>query len=146
MSEEQIRPGPAQPAQPAHGIDPTAMPAPPAVSPHAGAETVPVGPDQDVTTTPVPARKAWQGPDPTRLSGLWIGVIISSLVLIVLLIFILQNLTSVDIHFLGASGTLPLGVAMLLAAISGVLLIAIPATGRSLQQRRVAKRQARRVL
>jgi uncharacterized integral membrane protein len=68
------------------------------------------------------------------------------LVLIVLLIFILQNLTSVDIHFLGASGTLPLGVAMLLAAISGVLLIAIPATGRSLQQRRVAKRQARRVL
>jgi uncharacterized integral membrane protein len=143
MSEEQIRPGPAQPG---HGIDPTAMPIPPAVSPHAGAETVPVGPDPDVTTTPVPARKAWQGPDPTRLSGLWIGVIISSLVLIVLLIFILQNLTSVDIHFLGASGTLPLGVAMLLAAISGVLLIAIPATGRSLQQRRVAKRQARRVL
>lgn len=143
MSEEQIRPGPAQPTGP---IDPNAMPIPPAVTPGQPAEPMPAGPGAEIATTPARSRKAWQGPDPTRLSGLWIGVIISALVLIVLLIFILQNGTSVDVHFLGLAGTLPVGVALLLAAICGVLLIAIPATGRSLQQRRAAKRQARKVM
>ncbi len=144
MSEEQIRPGPADTGP----IDPNAMPIPPAITPDPAATSTPAAPavpGDDVTAERVKPRKAWQGPDPTRLSGLWIGVIISAVVLIFLLIFILQNLASVDIHFLGLAGTLPVGVALLLAAICGVLLIAIPAAGRSLQQRRAAKRQARRV-
>lgn len=79
----------------------------------------------------------------TRFSGLWIGLIFSTLVLIFLLIFILQNLELVRIEFLGASGTLPAGVALLLAAIAGVLLVAIPGTGRILQLRRAASRTHR---
>ncbi|MGH3566116.1 MAG: LapA family protein [Pseudonocardia sp.] len=79
----------------------------------------------------------------TRFSGLWIGLIFSTLVLIFLLIFILMNLELVRIEFLGASGTLPTGVALLLAAIAGVLLVAIPGTGRILQLRRAANRTHR---
>lgn len=79
----------------------------------------------------------------TRFSGLWIGLIFSALVLIFLLIFILQNLELVRIEFLGASGTLPAGVALLLSAVAGVLLVAIPGTGRILQLRRAANRTHR---
>ncbi len=79
----------------------------------------------------------------TRTSGLWIGVILSALVLVFLLIFILQNDVPVQITFLGASGTLPTGVALLFAAIAGLLLVAIPAGLRILQLRRVARRNTR---
>jgi hypothetical protein len=46
-------------------------------------------------------------------------VVITALALIFLLIFIMQHLTGVRVFFLGAAGTLPLGVAMLFAAIAG---------------------------
>jgi hypothetical protein len=46
-------------------------------------------------------------------------VVIAALVLVFLLIFILQNPTRVSVFFLGAAGTLPLGAAMLFAAIAG---------------------------
>ncbi|NMH92935.1 LapA family protein [Pseudonocardia bannensis] len=80
----------------------------------------------------------------TRVSGLWVGLILSALVLLLLLIFILQNLGPVQVNFLGATGTLPTGVALLLAAIAGVLLVAIPGTGRIIQLRRAARRGADR--
>jgi uncharacterized integral membrane protein len=80
----------------------------------------------------------------TRMSGLYVGLIFSALVLILLLVFILQNLHSVEINFLGLSGQLPTGVALLLAAIAGVLLVAIPGTGRILQLRRAARRSGGR--
>src|SRR5688500_6105700 len=38
---------------------------------------------------------------------------------------VMQNLTGVRVFFLGAAGALPLGVAMLLAAIAGALLVAL---------------------
>jgi uncharacterized integral membrane protein len=72
---------------------------------------------------------------------LWTGLILSALVLLVLLIFILQNSTPVQISFLGVSGTLPVGVALLLAAIAGLLLVAIPGGLRILQLRRAARRR-----
>jgi uncharacterized integral membrane protein len=80
----------------------------------------------------------------TRMSGLYVGLILSALVLILLLVFILQNLHSVEINFLGLSGQLPTGVALLLAAVAGVLLVAIPGTGRILQLRRAARRSGGR--
>ena len=80
----------------------------------------------------------------TRMSGLYVGLILSALVLILLLVFILQNLQSIEINFLGLSGQLPTGVALLLAAVAGVLLVAIPGTGRILQLRRAARRRGDR--
>jgi uncharacterized integral membrane protein len=53
-----------------------------------------------------------------------VGIIIFALVLLVLLIFILQNTRSVEVSYFGAHGHLPLAVAMLLSAVGGVLLAA----------------------
>ncbi|GAA5125616.1 LapA family protein [Pseudonocardia adelaidensis] len=74
----------------------------------------------------------------SRVSGLWVGVILSAVVLVFLLVFILQNGNPVLITFLGWTQTLPTGVALLFAAIAGVLLVAIPGSIRILQLRRAA--------
>jgi len=64
-------------------------------------------------------------------------------VLLLLLIFILENGQRVNIGYFGAHGHLPLGVALLLAAVLGVLLVVIPGTGRIVQLRIVARRHRR---
>jgi uncharacterized integral membrane protein len=76
----------------------------------------------------------------TRISGLWVGVTVAAVVLLILLVFIIQNGQSVKISFFGASMHLPLGVALLLSAICGVLLVAIPGYGRIIQLRRAMRR------
>lgn len=80
----------------------------------------------------------------SRAGGLWTGLILSAIVLILLLVFILQNGEPVVIDFLGFSGSLPTGVALLFAAIAGLLLVAIPGGLRILQLRRAARRGPRR--
>lgn len=92
------------------------------------------GPTVPVRIDPVPPLQS------ARTSGLWVGLALSVVVLMLLLIFILQNLAPVDIHFLGVYGRLPAGVALLVAAIGGVALVAIPASLRTLQLRRAAGR------
>lgn len=77
---------------------------------------------------------------PSRISGTWVAVIVATIVLIFLLVFILQNLTSATVSFLGFSGTLPLGVAMLFGAIAGALLVALVGAARILQLRRRVRR------
>jgi lipopolysaccharide assembly protein A len=79
----------------------------------------------------------------TRMGGLWIAVGSFAVVLLLLLIFILENLHRVNIAFFGAHGHLPLGVAMLMAAVLGVLLVAIPAAARIVQLRATARRHRR---
>ncbi|MEU7854150.1 LapA family protein [Nonomuraea sp. NPDC049141] len=69
------------------------------------------------------------------------ALVAGTLVLLLLLIFVLQNGQQVQISFLGLSGVLPLGVAMLLAAIGGIVAVAIPGTGRILQLRRAAQQE-----
>lgn len=64
------------------------------------------------------------------------SAIIATLLLVLLLIFILQNTRSVTVHFLGLSWGVPLGVAMLFSAIVGALLVALPGGARILQLRR----------
>lgn len=71
----------------------------------------------------------------SRMGGLWIILISAAFVLLLLLIFILQNGQAAKVSFLGAHGSLPMGVALLLAAIFGVLLVALPGTVRILQLR-----------
>lgn len=79
----------------------------------------------------------------SRTGGLWVGLILSALVLLFLLVFILQNGDPVQISFFAVEGVLPTGVALLLAAIAGILLVAIPGSIRILQLRRAARRSAR---
>jgi uncharacterized integral membrane protein len=79
----------------------------------------------------------------TRAGGLWATLAVSVVVLILLLVFILENGQRADVGFFGAHGTLPLGVALLLAAAAGALIVIIPGTGRILQLRMTARRHRR---
>jgi uncharacterized integral membrane protein len=76
----------------------------------------------------------------TRVGGVWVASALFAVVLLLLLIFILENGQKVNIGYFGAHGHLPLGVALLLAAVLGVLLVVIPGAGRILQLRIVARR------
>jgi uncharacterized integral membrane protein len=99
-----------------------------------------------VAPAPAPDRPAVPGARPvprTRFGGLWVAVTLAAVVLLLLLIFILENSQSVDVAYFGQHGHLPLGVALLLAAALGVLLVAIPGYGRIIQLRRAAKHPER---
>jgi uncharacterized integral membrane protein len=97
---------------------------------------VPASPEPPTVPVPAPAPVVTR----TRTGGLWTGLILSAIVLIFLLIFILQNPNVVTIAFLGFTFSLPIGVTLLLAAVAGLLLVAIPGGLRILQLRRVARR------
>jgi uncharacterized integral membrane protein len=79
----------------------------------------------------------------TRIGGLWVGLALSAIVLLLLLVFILENQQKASISYFGAHGHLPQGVALLLAAVAGALLVIVPGTGRIIQLRRVARRHRR---
>jgi uncharacterized integral membrane protein len=102
-----------------------------------------VSPDQPPETT-APAQDNTPPPESavkfTRAASLWTSLTMGFLILIVLLIFITQNTTSVQLAFLPWHGSLPLGVAILLAAVGGGLLTVLVGTARIYQLRRAAKK------
>jgi uncharacterized integral membrane protein len=75
----------------------------------------------------------------SRTSAVWIGLIVTALFLLLLIIFIAQNTRQVTIHFFGWQGHFPLALAILLSAVVGALLVAIPGSVRILQLRRAAR-------
>ena len=107
----------------------------------------PDAPPLQSDTTPPPRHQA--GPPPqypikrTRLRGLWIALIIFAVVLLFLLIFILQNNRGVDVSYLGAHGHMPLGVALLMAAVCGALLAILAAVARIAQLHSAARKHRR---
>ncbi len=76
----------------------------------------------------------------SRFGGLWIGLIAAAVILVLLLVFILQNSQTVRVDYFGFTGQLPLAVAILLGVAAGALLIALPGTVRILQLRKAARR------
>ena len=67
---------------------------------------------------------------------MWVGLIVSALLLVVLLVFILQNQQSTVLNFFVWSWNFPVGVGMLLAAILGALITALIGGWRIMQLRR----------
>jgi uncharacterized integral membrane protein len=100
-------------------------------------------PDQPPTTS-APAPDSAPPPQSavkyTRAASLWSSLTAGFLILIVLLIFITQNLTDAPVNFFGWHWTLPLGVQLLLAAICGGLVTVLAGTTRIFQLRRAAKK------
>jgi len=145
--------------EPQHGPTPAAAPLP---RPLPGAEAPPPTPELAPDGQPsLPPPTAPEQPAPeqaappaapaphqhkikrTRTSGLWVAVGFFAVVLLLLLIFILQNGAQVSVNYLGAHGHLPLGVALLLSAVCGVLLVVLAGTARISQLRAAARRQRR---
>lgn len=79
----------------------------------------------------------------SRTSGLWTGLVLISVLLILLIIFIAQNTDPVGIAFLGWEGEAPLAVALLAATVAGLLLAVTAGSLRILQLRRRVKRDQR---
>ena len=71
---------------------------------------------------------------------MWVALAAGLFFLIVVLVFILQNLKSVPVHFFWASWSIPLAVDLLLAAVLGALVMFTAGALRILQLRRVARR------
>jgi len=76
----------------------------------------------------------------TRAAALWSALIAGFVILILLLVFILQNTDAATVHFFGWEWNLPVGVAILLAAVCGGLLTVAAGTARIVQLRRAAKK------
>lgn len=96
-----------------------------------------------MTSTPPTPDEPGNGPvvPRTRTGGLWIPSVLFAAVLLLLLAFIPQNTQPAEISFFGARARPPVGVALLLAAVFGVLLVALPGTARILQLRFLARRR-----
>ncbi|MFY2861821.1 LapA family protein [Mycobacterium sp. THU-M104] len=96
---------------------------------------------------PQPAKPPQSGAPPkepaigfTRAGALWSSLIAGFLILILLLVFITQNTETTALTFLGWRWHLPLGVAILLAAVVGGLITVAVGTARITQLRRAAKK------
>ncbi len=79
----------------------------------------------------------------TRTASVWVSLGAGVVVLGVLAVFILENLERVTIHFFGASGTLPVAIALLFAALGGAGLTMAVGAARILQLRQLNRKRAR---
>jgi uncharacterized integral membrane protein len=109
---------------------------PPRETQQAVAKAVPAVEQAQQLSVPLPQHVVKR----TRIGGIWVAAALFALVLLLLLIFILQNGQRVSVGYFGAHGHLPLGVALLLAAVLGVLLVVIPGSARIVQLRLTALR------
>ena len=106
----------------------------------------PASPNGDAPPTPAAAPTSATPPQPTpaqaaptprrgrrgsRIGTARTALIAGALVLIVVLIFIIENAHAVTITFFGAHLRISLAVALLLAAIAGALIMAAAGTARS---------------
>jgi uncharacterized integral membrane protein len=143
-------PGTVPPGYPQPGAYPQPAQGPPAPAPAQPAPPAPGQPSASGQQPPTPAPQPPQIPGVdrrgrvrrSRASYLWVGMIIAALVLILLLIFIAQNSQTVSIHFLGFDGHLSFAVAVLIAAVCGLLLVAIPGTIRIVELRKALRKAA----
>jgi len=92
--------------------------------------TEPVAPAEPPTTS---------SPDPiprTRTSATWFAICTAALAFVVLIVFMLQNTRSVEVSFLWMRGTLPLALALFIAAVGAAILTMVVGAARITQLRR----------
>ena len=93
------------------------------------------------TRTPPGEDHGGQKVPSTRTSVSWTFVAIGIAALIVILVFILENLHSVDAAFFGIHWRIPLGLDLLLAALLGALAVFVVGAARVIQLRLLARRR-----
>ncbi|WP_226761435.1 lipopolysaccharide assembly LapA domain-containing protein [Arthrobacter sp. SO3] len=81
----------------------------------------------------------------TRAGMIWVAVSVGLVLLVLLIIFILQNQDRVTVQYLGVAGELSLGMALFIAAVAGGLLVTIAGAVRILQLRIQRRRPAGRL-
>lgn len=91
-----------------------------------------------------PAREDMRVPS-TRTSSAWTLLAVGTLVVLLMLVFILQNTQHARVNFLWLHGSIPLGAALLLSAVVGALIVLCLGAGRLLQVRLATRRHRRAV-
>jgi putative membrane protein len=102
--------------------------------------SAPQAPPSASSPPPTPQRRRLH----TRTSGIRIGLIAGFAILILVVIFVIQNPAAVNISFLGAHLRVSLAVAILLAAIAGALVMTAAGTARIAQLRHGIRRDRRK--
>lgn len=92
------------------------------------------------TQTPHVSSAPARRPPRTRTGSALTALIAGTAVLAIVLIFVLQNTSTVSISFLGAHLHVSLAVAMLLAAIAGAVIMGAAGTARITQLRQHIRR------
>ena len=144
MSAGQYTPGPDRRSE----ADVNTTPSSAAQPPGDGAGTFSNAPSYSTGEPGTPATGTAPAPGPgrsadrnvTRAGVIWAGVVAALVLLILLIIFILQNQDQVLVRFLGFEGSVPLGMALFIAAVTGGVLVAVAGGARILQLRRNAHR------
>jgi uncharacterized integral membrane protein len=104
--------------------------------------TVDPPPQQETRPEPPRSTRARRrgGLPVSRVGRAWTALLPAGLVLVVVLVFVFQNLQRSDVSFLGWSGSLPLGLALLVAAALGALAVFLLGSVRILQLRHMTRR------
>ena len=141
-------------ASPSHDADSASSPPQHlgAVTPEASQQSESPGAGTSPEPTPaVKPREATgeQAPLPvapitTRAAAAWFATAVALVLLVLLIILILQNQNVVKVNYLGFTGSIPLGTALLIAAVAGGAVVTIVGVIR-LTQLRFATRRARRL-
>ncbi len=90
------------------------------------------------------AREKEQPRQRTVASSTWAALIIGAILLILLLVFIMQNQDSVELQVFAWQLNFPIGVGMLLSAITGALIMAIFGGWRMVELNREVKKLRRK--
>ncbi len=99
-------------------------------------------PGDESTGPPAPSTPDPPAANPlrhSRTSGLWVAVVGLGVVLVLLVVFIVQNTQKVEVAFFGWNGRTPLAAALLIATAAGLLVSTIVGTLRIWQLRRRVK-------
>jgi uncharacterized integral membrane protein len=114
------------------------------VSDDADNESVPPVANPEGAETPI-ARGQAEAPSKvlsTRTSRTWVAVLPALIVLVVILVFVIQNPKDVKVSLFSFSGMLPLSVALLGAMVLGALLVLALGSVRIVQLRMQVHRKA----
>src|SRR5689334_21876309 len=87
--------------------------------------------------SPAQARPRVHG---TRTGRTWVAVCAGALITVALIIFMLQNTQTVQVNFLGRTGSTSLALMLLIAAVGGILLTLIIGSARILQLRHAVRK------
>ncbi|MCW4466596.1 lipopolysaccharide assembly protein LapA domain-containing protein [Glutamicibacter sp. MNS18] len=94
------------------------------------------------STTPVnhPTEPVDSSKQVTRAGMVWTATVAGLLMLVLLIIFIVQNQDQVTLRYFGLSGQVSLGLALFIAAVGGGILAAIAGAVRIIQLRTMARK------
>jgi uncharacterized integral membrane protein len=95
-------------------------------------------------TTPAPAPAPETVSSGGRTAAVWTAVSLGVLVAVALVVFLAQNTRQVEVSFLGFSGSIPVAVALLAAAVFGASVVLVAGTARVTKLRLVARQLRRR--